>query len=231
MVNREYPITPDEASQAAPPHLDTQAPTSSDTEVMATTCTADNPGISLENALDYQQYVILDKLGEWQMHEPTSPWQDGDLVQQRTPNPVNNIPRWQALTEEYRNITIPLAEATDLRKDLWLTSLNCGSLSEANSPTQINKGKLTALCWQFQRCGSDVMYLTDTRLTQLQGIKAIEHIRTLLPHGTFIRQSPVEPQRPTRGPKQRTHWHKGKPAPARAGYRNQAPCHRAEWEA
>ena len=157
---------------------------------------------------------MLDKLGEWQMHEPTSPWQDGDLVQQRTPNPVNNIPRWQALTEEYRNITIPLAEATDLRKDLWLTSLNCGSLSEANSPTQINKGKLTALCWQFQRCGSDVMYLTDTRLTQIQGIKAIEHIRTLLPHGTFIRQSPMEAQGPTRGPKQRTHWRKGKQAPA-----------------
>ena len=93
MVNREYPITPDEASQAAPPHLDTQTPTSSDTEVMATTCTADNPGISLEDARDYQQYVMLDKLGEWQMHEPTSLWQDGDLVQQSTPNPVNNNPR------------------------------------------------------------------------------------------------------------------------------------------
>ena len=92
---------------------------------------------------------MLDKLGEWQMHEPTSPWQDGDLVQQSTPNPVKIIPRWQALTEEYRHITIPIAEAPDLRKDLWLTSLNCGSLSEANSPTQINKGKLTALCWQF----------------------------------------------------------------------------------
>ena len=101
------------------------------------------------------------------MHEPTSPWQDGELVQQSTPNPVNNIPRWQALTEEYRHITIPLAEATDLRKDLWLTSLNCGSLSEANSHTQINKGKIS------------------------QGIKEMEHIRTLLPHGTFIRQSPV----------------------------------------
>jgi hypothetical protein len=150
------------------------------------------------------------------MHEPTSPRQDGDLVQQITPNPVNNIPRWQALTEEYRHITIPLAEATDLRKNLWLTSLNCGSLSEANSPTQINKGKLTTPCWQFQRCVSDVMYLTDTRLTQTQGIKAIEHIRTLLPHGKFIRQSPVKPQRPTRGLNQRTHWQKGKQAPAMA---------------
>ena len=125
------------------------------------------------------------------MHEPTNPWQDGSLHQQSTPTPANNIPRWQALTEEYQTITIPMAEATDLRKDLWLTSLNCGSLSEANSPTQINTGKLTALCWQFQRCGSDVMYLTDTRLTQAQGVKAIEHIRTLLPHGTFVRQSPV----------------------------------------
>jgi hypothetical protein len=34
------------------------------------------------------------------MHEPTNPWQDGDFDQQSTPNPVNNIPRWQALTEE-----------------------------------------------------------------------------------------------------------------------------------
>ena len=57
------------------------------------------------------------------------------------------------------------------------------------------------------------MYLTDTRLTQAQGIKAIEHILTLLPHGTFIKQSPVEAQGPTRGPKQPTHCRKGKQAP------------------
>jgi len=98
------------------------------------------------------------------MHEPSQPWTDGILVQQRTPSPVDNIPRWTSLTDEYRQVEIPIAEATALRKDLWLTSLNCGSLSAANSHKQINKAKLTSICWQFQRCGSDVMYLTDTRL-------------------------------------------------------------------
>jgi hypothetical protein len=176
----EYPVTLEEASHAAVPRPAAQTPTSADTAAMVEMSTADTPGISLDETMDCKQYVRLDELGGWKMHEPTSPWQDGVLDQQSTPNPVNNIPRWQALTEEYRHITIPLAQATDLRRDLWLASLNCGSLSEAKSPTQINKGKLTALCWQFQRCGSDVMYLTDTRITQAQGIKAIEHIRTLL---------------------------------------------------
>ena len=71
---------------------------------------------------------------------------------------------------------------------------NCGSLSEANSVTQINKAKLSTICWQFQRCGSDVMYLTDTRLTHIQGRRAIVFMRSLLPAGTFIRQGAVEPQ-------------------------------------
>ena len=58
------------------------------------------------------------------------------------------------------------------------------------------------------------MYLMDTRLTQTQGVKAIEHIRTLLPHGTFVRQSAVDIQGPMRSPKKRAHWQKGKTAPA-----------------
>ena len=40
VVNREYPVTPDEASQADSPLLDTQTPTSVDTEVTAVMCTA-----------------------------------------------------------------------------------------------------------------------------------------------------------------------------------------------
>jgi hypothetical protein len=73
------------------------------------------------------------------MHEPSHPWTDGTLVQHSTLLPVNNIPRWTSLTAEYRGIEIPIEEATTLRKDLWLTSLSCGSLSEANSQKQINK--------------------------------------------------------------------------------------------
>ena len=84
------------------------------------------------------------------MHEPSHPWTDGTLLQQPTPPPVSNIPRWTNLTTEYQDTEIPIAEATELRKDLWLTSLNCGSLSEANSQTQINKAKLSSICWQFQ---------------------------------------------------------------------------------
>ena len=133
--------------------------------------------------------------GGWKMHEPSPLWTDGILPQQCTsPPPVDNLPRWQALTSEYNQLEIPIAESPTLRKDLWLTSLNCGSLSEANSVTQINKAKLSTICWQFQRCGSVVMYLTDTRITHTQGRRAIDFMRSLLPAGTFIRQSAVETQ-------------------------------------
>ena len=87
-----------------------------------------------------QQYAILTYTGEWKMHEPSQPWKDGLLQQQGTsPPPDNNSPRWQALTSEYNQREISIAESSTLRKDLWLTTLNCGSLSEANSVTQINK--------------------------------------------------------------------------------------------
>jgi hypothetical protein len=148
------------------------------------------------------------------MHEPMHPWTDGTLTQQPTPPPVSNIPRWTNLTTEYQDTAIPIAEATELRKDLWLTSLNCGSLSEANSQTQINKAKLSSICWQFQRCGSDVMYLTDTRLTQGQGQRALDFMRTLLPHGTFLRQSAVGTYTDPKGTTGKKHWRKGTPAPA-----------------
>ena len=39
------------------------------------------------------QYATCDDTGGWRMHEPSQPWTDGTLVQQRTPPPVNNIPR------------------------------------------------------------------------------------------------------------------------------------------
>jgi hypothetical protein len=151
------------------------------------------------------------------MHEPSHPWTDGTLVQHSTPPPVNNIPRWTSLTAEYQGIDIPIAEATTLGKDLWLTSLNCGSLSKVNSQKQINKTKLSSICWQYQRCGSDVMYLTDTRLTQVQGQKALEFMRTLLPHGTFLRQRAVgKPNAPQSNTRKNTraralrHHHEGR---------------------
>jgi hypothetical protein len=105
----------------------------------------------------------------------------------------------------YQGIEIPIAEATALRKNLWLTILNCGSVSEANSQKQINKTKLTSIYWQFQRCGSDVMYLTDTRLTQVQGQRALEFMRILLPHGTFLRQSAVGKPNAPKGNTQKQH--------------------------
>ena len=149
------------------------------------------------------------------MHEPSPPWKDGVLQQQGTsPPPVNNLPRWQALTSEYNQREIPIADSPTLRKDLWLTTLNCGSLSEANSVTQINKAKLSTICWRFQRCGSDVMYLTDTRLTHAQGRIAIDFMRSLLLAGTFIRQSAVEPHaKPAKAPHKR-HWTKSTEAPS-----------------
>jgi hypothetical protein len=82
----------------------------------------------------------------WRMHEPLYSWTDGTLIQQHTPPPVSNISRWTNLTAEYQDTEIPIAEASVLRKDLWLTSLNCGSLSEVNSQTQINKAKLSSIC-------------------------------------------------------------------------------------
>jgi hypothetical protein len=119
MVNREYPVTLEEASHAAVPRPAAQTPTSADTEAMIEMSTTDTPGLSLDETMDCRQYARFDELGGWKMHKPTSPWQDGDLYQHSTPNPVNNIPRWQALTEEYWHIMIPLAEATDLRKDIF----------------------------------------------------------------------------------------------------------------
>ena len=151
------------------------------------------------------------------MHEPIHPWTDGTLTQQHTSPPVSNIPRWTNLTAEYQDTAIPIAEATELRKDLWLTSLNCGNLSEVNSQTQINKAKLSSICWQFQRRGSDVMYLTDTRLTQGQGQRALDFMRTLLPHGTFLRQSAVGKYIDPKGTTGKKHWRKGTPAPTGGG--------------
>ena len=94
-----------------------------------------------------QQYATLTDTGGWKMHEPSPPWRDGLLQQQGTsPPPVNNLPRWQAITSAYNHLEIPIAESPTLLKDLWLSTLNCGSLSGANSVTQINKAKLSTIC-------------------------------------------------------------------------------------
>ena len=46
------------------------------------------------------QYATCDDTGGWQMHEPNHPWTDETLIQQSTPPPVSNIPRWTNLTAE-----------------------------------------------------------------------------------------------------------------------------------
>ena len=57
------------------------------------------------------------------------------------------------------------------------------------------------------------MYLTDTRLTQVQGQRALEFMRTLLPHGTFLRQSAVSTSNAPQGTTRKKHWRKGTQAP------------------
>ena len=53
------------------------------------------------------------------------------------------------------------------------------------------------------------MYLTDTRLNQVQRQRAIEFMRTLLPHGTFIRQSAVGMFKSAPDTQRKKHWRKG----------------------
>ena len=52
------------------------------------------------------------------------------------------------------------------------------------------------------------MYLTDTHLNQAQGQRAIEFMRTLLPHGTFIRQSAVDMFKSASNTQRKKHWRK-----------------------
>ena len=58
------------------------------------------------------------------------------------------------------------------------------------------------------------MYLTDTRLTQVQGQRALEFMRTLLPHGTFLWQSAVGKPNAPQGNTRKRHWSKGTLAPS-----------------
>ena len=61
------------------------------------------------------QYAALTDTGGWKMHEPSPLWTDGILPQQCTsPPPVDNLPRWQALTSEYNQLEIPIAESLTL---------------------------------------------------------------------------------------------------------------------
>ena len=73
--------------------------------------------VALEESRGHQ-YATCDDTGGWRMHEPMHPWTDGTLIQQSTPPPVSNIPRWTNLTAEYQDTEIPIAKATALRKDL-----------------------------------------------------------------------------------------------------------------
>ena len=130
---------------------------------------------------------------------------------------MNNIPGWEALTQEFNTKRIAVAEEPGLRKDLWLTCLNCGGLSAAEQRKKVNMAKVTTICWQFMRCGTDVMYLLDTRLSEPQGQKVIKAMRELLPHGTFIRQSPLGAERTPRDNGTRNHWPKRHPKPSVAG--------------
>jgi hypothetical protein len=52
MVNREYPVTLEEAPHAAVPRPDAQTPTSADTEAIAEMSITDTPGISLVKAME-----------------------------------------------------------------------------------------------------------------------------------------------------------------------------------
>ena len=36
------------------------------------------------------------------------------------------------------------------------------------APQKVNMAKVSTICWQFMRCGTDVMYLLDTRLSEPQ---------------------------------------------------------------
>ena len=87
---------------------------------------------------------------------------DGVLPQQCTPTPINNLVKWTALNEEYSHLDIPMALANDLRKDLWVVSLNCGGLTAALERNRIDKAKIFMIAWQFLRCGTDAMYILDT---------------------------------------------------------------------
>ena len=109
----------------------------------------------------------------WKMYSPRHPWRDGALVQCSTPTPVHNIPGWEALTQEFSTKKIGVAEASELRKDLWLTCLNCGGLSAAEHRKKVSMAKVPTIWWQFMRCGTDVMYRLNTKLSEPQEQKAI----------------------------------------------------------
>ena len=86
-------------------------------------------------------------------------------------------------------------------------------LSAAEQRKKVNMVKVSTICWQFMRCGTDVMYLLDTRLSEHRGQKVIKAIRELRPNGTFIRQSPLGARRTTRANDIQCHWPKRQPKP------------------
>jgi hypothetical protein len=205
LVNREQPSEPEDTSWAST----AEAPQPSQKEV--------GKGNQQEPGAGVDPTVYSPMESGWKMHTLSNPWRDGKLVQYPTPTPVNNIPGWEALTQEFNTKQIMVAEEPGLRKDLWLTCLNCGGLSAVEQRKTVNMAKVTTICWQFMRCGTDVMYLLDTRLSEPQGRKAIKAMRELLPHGTVIRQSPIGVDLTPRDNGTRSHWPKGTPKPPITG--------------
>ena len=54
---------------------------------------------------------------------------------------MNNIPGWETLTQEFNTKLIAVAEEPGLRKDLWLTCLNCGGLSAVEQRKKSQHGE------------------------------------------------------------------------------------------
>jgi hypothetical protein len=90
MVNREYPVTLEEASHAAVLRPAAQTPMSAVTEANVEMSTTDTPGISLDETMYCRQYARLDELGGWKMHEPKSNQGGGFVLK-----PTQTKYRWQ----------------------------------------------------------------------------------------------------------------------------------------
>ena len=119
LANQEYPMEGEATARENIPEIIEDG--IEDDEVLGAD---DATGEAAQAESRGHQYATCDDTGGWRMHEPIHPWTEGTLTQQHTPPPVSNLPRWTNLTAEYQDTAIPIAEATTLRKDLWLTSLN-----------------------------------------------------------------------------------------------------------
>ena len=111
MVNREY-STPLEEAALESPAPDIAVRQEGHTQEEPEQEVATESDIVVEDTMpSSHQYAASTDMGGWKMHEPSPMWTDGILPQQCTsPPPVDNLPRWQALTSEYNQLEIPIAE-------------------------------------------------------------------------------------------------------------------------